>query len=62
MLLSSVFAVRALVLYTPLRALLDVSSPTLAEWTCVGAAFVGFLALDLATSAVLDRVFAGANR
>lgn len=37
-------------------------SPTLVEWTWVGPAFVGFLALSLATDAVLDRMFAEANR
>lgn len=36
--------------------------PTLVEWTWVGPAFVGFLALSLATDAVLDRMFAEANR
>ena len=47
-----------LVLYTPLNEFFAVRPLSVDEWTWIGAAFVGFLVLNLGTSEVLDRVFA----
>ncbi|AZH24814.1 cation-translocating P-type ATPase [Haloplanus aerogenes] len=46
-----------LVLYTPLNVFFDVRPITLQGWTWIGTAFVGFLGLNLALSALLDRIF-----
>jgi len=45
------------VLYTPLNAFFDVHPVSFREWTWIGAAFVGFLGLNLGLSALLDRIF-----
>jgi Ca2+-transporting ATPase len=50
-----------LVLYTPLAGLFGVRPPSPAEWAWVGVAFLGFLALNLGSSRLLDRAFAGAD-
>ena len=46
-----------LVLYTPLNEFFAVRPLSVDEWIWIGAAFVGFLVLNLGTSELLDRMF-----
>jgi len=46
------------VLYTPVAGFFGVVSPSLPQWTWIGAAFVGFLLLGLAVERLLDRLVA----
>jgi Ca2+-transporting ATPase len=54
-------ALQLAVLYTPASDYFAVTPPSPTGWAWLGVAFVAFLALNLALSALLDRVFAAAR-
>jgi Ca2+-transporting ATPase len=55
-------ALQLAVLYTPLNLFFDVRALSPTEWTWIGVAFLAFLALNVASSVVLDRVVDGSGR
>jgi Ca2+-transporting ATPase len=52
--IGATLLLQLLVLYTPLNELFGVLPPSLGEWTVIGVAFVGFLALSLGTRELID--------